>query len=47
MSENSYEKEKNTIIVTVRVRPISEKEKSEGNRLCVKVDPKYQNTLTL
>ncbi|KAL4463035.1 hypothetical protein ABPG72_002918 [Tetrahymena utriculariae] len=41
------EAEKTSIQVTVRIRPLNEKELSENEISCVKVDPNYPNTITL
>ncbi len=35
------------IKVTIRIRPLSEKEKSDDPRICVRLDPNQKNTLVM
>ncbi len=41
------EGDKNAIRVTIRIRPLNERERSEGALQCVKVDPTNLATLIL
>lgn len=47
ISTESGDHEKMSIFVTIRVRPLNEREESENEISCLSIDPTNPNTITL